>query len=1016
MPGLALHLLGPLSVTIDGQAFSGLHIRPTVALCVYLICRPECHRREHLMALLWPDWPPASAHKNLRQNLYTLRQALPTVASRDGRDPVSLVLADRDTLQLNPEAAVDLDVDRFRALLRQNTPEAIAAAVALYRDDFLVDFYLPESAPFEEWSAALRGDLRRLMLEALDRVATDALEQSAYHEAVTFARRQLEMDNLRESAHRHVMRALALAGQRAEALAQYEACARLLRDELDIEPSAETRTLAERIAEDRLDPAGTVATLQPTWLTSANTPVPGHYLPQQLSSFIGRQKQLEDLVGLLSDPFVQLITVTGPGGIGKTRLAQEAARQSAANFRHGVYFIPLESARTSDEVMVRMMAGLGIRSNPSIPPDEAVLNLLQNKQALLVLDTLEHLPPEVDIISRIREFAPDVKILATSRSVLRLSGEHLFVVPPLADPGTATDPAEIARSDAVALFVTRAREVQPDFAVSAANATDVVETCRLLGGLPLALEMAAAHTRTLSLRQLRKQLSAGVDLLAGGPRDAPKRHQSIRETLTWSYDLLSPAEQALFRRFGIFAEGCTLTAAEAVAPEPTREHGYFVDLLTGLVDHSLVQIQTFNGRRIYRLHEISRHFAHEQLVASGELDETISKLLDYILGLAELVDQHFRDAGRNQWLGLFEPEDRHVRLVLDWGLTTDNPTTVTRCLALTGFMLNYWNVRGQHDLARHWAECALDRAHQLNLSVSARGPALITAASMAMIQADIQNSLRHAETALRLARETGDQRLEIRSHHLMGLCAFARAELDLAGELWGWALAQAEQLDEPLLLTMTLDDLGNLAARRGEYDQAIEFHLREQSVSLDAGDLYSEFYAVINLGEVSMLMERPADAELYYRRALKLCREMGDSRGLAQTLITQAALLVNLHRPAEARNLLSEAIGLAWSIQNLDVVLRALEMLIDPAVSDMSPNNRARLTGAVSHLSDLYSSASLPTNKESLMVLKEQLSREMDASTFALEWRIGRSHSWEQAVELGLEAIASGTGSMIASI
>ncbi len=275
MPGMVLQLLGPLSVTIDDRPFSGLHIRPSLALCIYLACRRERHRREHLIALLWPDWPPSAAHKNLRQNLYILKQALPTVAALDGCGLVPLVLADRETLQLNPDAAVDLDVDRFRSLMRQNTPEAMAAAVALYRGDFLADFYLPDSSAFEGWAAALRADLCRVMLGALDRLAAYALEQSAYNEAVTYARRQLEIDNLRESAYRQLMHALALSGQRSEALAEYERCSHLLRVDLHMEPSAATRALVERIAsgEEEREPRPT--DLRPSSIR--------HNLPAQLT-------------------------------------------------------------------------------------------------------------------------------------------------------------------------------------------------------------------------------------------------------------------------------------------------------------------------------------------------------------------------------------------------------------------------------------------------------------------------------------------------------------------------------------------------------------------------------------------------------------------------------------------------------------------------------------------------------------------------------------------------------------
>lgn len=1008
MPGLRLSLLGPLTITLDSEPFAGIRLRPTLALCIYLACQPGRHRREHLMALLWPDWPQASTQQNLRQNLYVLRQALPEIDSYTGGS-VPLMLADRDTLQLNPAAAVEVDVLRFTALLAhpQPTPLQLAEAVALYRGDFLADFYLPDSEPFEEWAEARRADLRRMMLEALDSLTVGAIERNAYGEAMAYARRQLEIDNLRESAHRQLMLALARSGQRASALSQYEACRRLLRDELGVEPSAETRSLARQIAAEEIgrpsiDP---IAEYDPV----TDNALPHYSLPLQLSSFIGRQSHLAELIALLTNPDVSLITVTGPGGVGKTRLAQEAARRCCTTFyRDGVAFIPLESAATSADMVDRIMVGLGLRDTPSIPHHEAVLNLLQDKHLLLILDTLEHLLPDVQLISRIRERAPEVKILATSRSALKLSGEHIFVVPPMADQDQVTEVATITRPDAVALFQARARETQPDFIVSADNAADIVEICRLLGGLPLAIEMAAAHTRALSLRRLRQQLNLGEELLIGGLRDTPTRHRSIHETLSWSYALLTPAQQTLFRSFGVFPKGGTLAALEAVAPEVMHRSSEFINSLSGLIDHSMIQTQTVQGRRIYQLHEISSRYAREQLVAHGEFDQTVSRLLDYILDLATQVDQHFRDPSRNDWLALFDLEADHVEQALEWGLSTDDPPTVTRCLALTGLMLQYWNVRGQHDQARQWANRALLRGRQLDIGKSALGPALITASSMALIHTDIQDSLDHAESALYVARETDDRPLEARALHLIGLCAYARADLDLAEKNWSEALALVEQLGIARLLATTLDDLGNLAARRGDYAQAIALHLREQEISLEAADLYSEFYATINLGEVSMSMERPVDAALYYGRALELSRDLNDSRGMAQTMITQAALMIRLHRPKEALDLLHEVITLAWSIQNLDIVISGLEVLLHFDVVVISPATRVRFAGAVSHLMEQYASASLPVDKEALVALKERLSREMDPSIFSLEWRIGYSYDWQQTVELAQKVIKAG--------
>lgn len=735
-------------------------------------------------------------------------------------------------------------------------------------------------------------------------------------------------------------------------------------------------------------------------------------VPLPASWFIGRDEQLAKLTDLLRRPDVWLINVTGPGGIGKTRLAQEAARRLAGEYRHGAHFVPLETATTAAQLAEHLLAALAIRRSRTVSPEETILHYLRNRNALLVLDTLEHLTADLTLIGRIRRAAPDVKLLATSRSVLRLTGERVFVVPPLAmPPPEAARPGEessdAVASDAVALFAARAREVDPDFALTATNTAEVDEICRLLGGLPLAIELAAAQTRVLSPRRIRARLAESTELLTGGPRDAPIRHRSIHETLAWSYNLLPPAEQALFRALGIFGDGCSMPAAEAVAPPESTRHGPFIDVLAALIDQSLLQVFRINGRRLYRMHEITRRFAGDQLADAGEVDATMRRLLGFLLDLAGRMNDQFRAPDRDHWIGRFEPESGHAWRVFEWGLATGDAAVVEDCLALSGALLQYWNTRGLHDPARRWTGRALAAARQLDIPPAAQGTALITAASMALIQTDVAESAAHAADALAAARAAGDTRLEVRARHLLGLCAFARDELDAAGEIWEEALRLAETIDAPSQLAAALDDLGNLAARRGEFERALALHRREQEVSLAAGDLYSEFYAVINLGEVSVNMGRPAAAEPYYRRALELCRAMGDSRGLAHVTLTQAALMFQLERPDEGRRLLFDVIRLSWEIQNLDITMQALAQLLAHSEAELPPATRARLGGALASLNERYASASLPVDDEAISDARAGLARQMDAAALALEWDIGRRLEWDEVVDLALEAEAA---------
>jgi predicted ATPase len=726
-------------------------------------------------------------------------------------------------------------------------------------------------------------------------------------------------------------------------------------------------------------------------------------LPSATTPFIGREEQLKELEALICRTDVRLVTVTGPGGVGKTRLAQEAAWRTSERFEHGVCFIALEAARTLDDLFDRMIAALGIRRDPVESAGEAILDFLRDKQLLLVLDTFENVLSEVEFIGDMIRFAPDIRVLATSRSVLRLSGEHVFPVPLMRSPKQITTMTDINKYEAVALFVSRVQAVNPGFSLTQNNVANVVEICRLLDGLPLALELAAARTRILSLQELRNQLAENPVLLADGPRDLPARQRSIQETIAWSYDLLNKDEQALFRRLSIFCEGCSLAAIQAVTSRELLDSGHFIDVLSSLLDQSLLHYRDISGQRFYRMHDLTRHYAGERLAEAGETDVAMTMLLNFICDLAERVDLHFRDKERAYWLGLLEPEANNVWTVLEWGIDVEDSPVISQCLSLCSVMRQYWGLQGQHDIARRWTERVIEAAQKENIAKGVQVGALLTAAAMALIQADVLTCADRAKSALAAAREGGDKGQQVRALHLLGLTTYSRNDLAKTAEIWEESLRLAEELGEKSLIALALDDLGNLAARREDYGRALSLHLREQTISQEAGDLYSEFYAVVNLGEVSMRLERPLEADMYNRRALELSREMGNPRTLVHTLCVQARLLRGLDRPAEARKHLVEAVDLAWRIQNLDVVLIALEQYALSAESSLAAGLHIRLMSAIDMLRRRHDLAARPEDIQEMESLVAHLREETDEATFMHEWQNGQSLSWENAVSLTLE-------------
>ena len=497
MSHVALALLGACQITCDGQPVSGLLSAKGRALLAYLAV--EAHRphpREVVAELLWPDRAPQVARDSLRQALAMLRLAL---GERTAAVPVLLIT--RDTLQFNAAGDAELDVAAFSALLAAcaTHPHAELArcapcmhrlqqAATLYRGDFLDQFTAGDSAAFEEWAALHRERLRRQALEVLAHLAAYHERRGDYAPARAYAERQVELDSWGEEAHRQVMRVLALSGQRRAALDHYERCRRLLAEELGVDPAAETAALAAQIR------AGALA--EPTSAAGRKA-----CLPVQLTSFIGREEERAALAGRLADPGCRLVTLTGPGGVGKTRLALQVAADLEDAFADGVAFVDLASVADPDLVAASIAESLEVKAGGGQPLLAALTQYLHNKHLLLVLDNFEQVLAAGPVVAELLQAAPRLKVVLTSRVVVGVYGEQLVEVPPLScadpehlPPGTR-GVQQLVEYAAIRLFVERARALQADFVVREGNAAVVAAICRRLDGLPLAIELAAARIR-----------------------------------------------------------------------------------------------------------------------------------------------------------------------------------------------------------------------------------------------------------------------------------------------------------------------------------------------------------------------------------------------------------------------------------------------------------------------------------------------------------------------------------------
>lgn len=614
---LHLELLGGLRVRRGATPITGFVSGKAVALLCYLAVTARTHFRVALATRFWSTLPEADARMNLRHVLANLRQLVG-----------SHLVITRDTIAFNREAPYVLDVEQFEILLQQAGPgdiDQLREAMSYYRGDFLEGFSLRDADEFDEWMVAEGERLHQRALHALHVLATYYTARHNYSAAIDYATRLLRLEPWREETHRQLMLLLAESGQTGAALQQYDACYRILETELGVEPDRATTALRDQID------AGEI--------TARPLAAPHHNLPCPPTPMLGRDVEQAAIAHLLQQPAIRLLTLVGTGGVGKTRLAVDVATQQLAVFADGIFAVDLATLRDPAEVASAIAQAIGIIEDNTKLVLERVCGWLGERQTLLLLDNFEHLLHAASVVSTLLAACPRLKCLVTSRSPLHLRGEHIFTVEPLEVPpsprltiSTTKQAAQFAQYAAVELFVQRAVAVQPHFALTSQNAPIIAEICCRLDGLPLAIELAAARVKLLPPHAILAWLDRRLTLLTSGARDLPVRHQTLRATLAWSYELLQADEQALFRRLGVFANGFTLEAAQYICTI-SDEHGKRkaqIDVLNGieaLIDKSLVRRvsvahsdNTSDTVSRFAMLETTREYALEHLREAGEAE------------------------------------------------------------------------------------------------------------------------------------------------------------------------------------------------------------------------------------------------------------------------------------------------------------------------------------------------------------------------------------------------------------
>jgi predicted ATPase/DNA-binding SARP family transcriptional activator len=898
--GVRIRLLGGFEVTVDGRpvAADAWRLRKAKTL-VKLLALARGHRlhREALVAVLWPDRDGASATNNLHQALYVARRAL-------AGTPEALCRLRDDVVLLSDGPMPWLDTDAFEAACRRahqtRNSEDYRAAAELYRGDLL-----PEDR-FEDWSDGPREALRERHLGLLAEYA-DALSDRAEHtQAVDIASAVTSADPFHEGAHRTLMAALAASGRRYEALAVFDRLREALAAEYAAEPDPATRRLYRDLlthggAEPDAPTAGGVAaTGRPVTPVPSRPPAGARESPRpEQTSFVGRRRELAEISRALGR--TRLLTLTGPGGAGKTRLAYEAAARLVDSYPDGVHVVELASLSRPELVPQAVASVLDVPLPETGPAEVALARQLAERRLLLVLDNCEHL---LDACARLAAAllrrCPDVVVLATSREPLRVGGEVTWRTPSLALPDLRTLPPlpHLAELESVRLFVERARDAAGEFVLDETTAPAVAEICVRLDGMPLALELAAARTSALAPAQIAARLDDALHVLGRGSRAAVTRQQTLHATLAWSHDLLDEDERALFRRLAVFAGSMSLEAVEQVCGGLD-----VVDLLSRLVDKSLVQAEHADGTARYRLLETIRQFADQRLRDAGERAAQVRAHRDWYLAFAAAHDPERAVGVVNDTPQALDVEHDNLRAALSSGLA-DDPA---EALQLAVSLWRFWLARGHFAEGGRWLGATLASAPA---RTPLRARALLAAAAMDVRRGD--GSARVLDLAVEAAaimREVADDRAPAQILDLTGLLAWVddgawRQAVRLVEE--GRSLAATSGAAG--MVASATHMLGVIALMRGAAEDAAGY-LSQTLRLLDRlpGDL-PPFFSAVTPGWFWELGPG-RQPRMPFTETVLLYRRVGSGQAVAYTLSNLAHAVRLAGEPARARTLVAQSLG-----------------------------------------------------------------------------------------------------------
>lgn len=883
-PESRLFLLGTPHAEVGGQALAIAHRKP-LALLAYLAVTQRIQSREVLAALLWPEHETSRAYAYLRNALWQLGQTA----------LAGWIFLEQDAVSLADGVWVDAcEFERTLNTVRAHThpPEALCAdcvahlsdAVAIYQGDFMAGFGLPDSPDFEEWQFFQTEHLRQAIAGALERLTRYHGARGNIELALASARRWSALDPLNEPAQRALMTLYAKAGQRAAAVHQYDALLRNLRSSR-LEPAPETVNTYKRIRAGEIEDVTSCVASDVLVAPAAHSP--RHNLPVQATAFVGREAELAEIYELLTLPECRLVTLTGPGGIGKTRLALQAAQEQMRGFPDGVVCVRLAAVSDLDSLVAAIVEALGTSLYPqsNLSSSEQLLIYLEARKILLVLDNFEHLLDHSALVVDMLARAPSIKLLITSRERLNVRGEWVVDISGL--DRVARDSEKPATSDAVALFLDTAQRIAPSFAPDEGELRAIVRLCDLVEGMPLGIELAAAWTKMLSCSEIADEIETSLDFLTVTLRDLPERHQSLRAVFARSWGLLSVEERRYFRALSVFRSGCTREAAQAVA-------GARLPTLVALMDKSLVYRRVEEspgagpaGDSRYGVLEVLRQYAEEQLQAApGEAEAVRTRHAAYYLGLVHRVEALMKAPARaappleqRLALDILQAEFDNIRWAWEWAISAgmiDDIAHATLGLALFFEMRSRF--REGEALFQKAADTLLGHA-------DAKQPALL--AMLRAIQGEFLCRFGHVTEGCAIMEQV--RPLLASAPDPAGL-----ALLNVVSSYIGVGLnieTRRQRLEESLHLYGALDDswgvalaqeaLGEFLASIGGLEEGERLLIESLSYRRSVGDDWGAAMSLHALAGVSAAQGRGVEVVDRLRESIALREQVGDIRGVA---------------------------------------------------------------------------------------------------------------------------------------